>query len=103
MRALFSLLLVCLFTLPLTAQDSVDVTFRYIPAGNPTFVHLAGEFNNWANNSNGEINPGSRWTMDKLPDGSWEGAACWRADGTAVALGGGMARSGVRFWPERTR
>jgi gamma-glutamyltranspeptidase / glutathione hydrolase len=25
------------------------------------------------------------------------GAACWRADGSPVALGGGLARSGVRF------
>lgn len=33
-------------------------------------------------------------------DGSWQGAACWRADGTAIALGGGNAREGVRFWPE---
>jgi gamma-glutamyltranspeptidase/glutathione hydrolase len=30
-------------------------------------------------------------------DGSLTGAACWRADGTAVALGGGLARAGVRF------
>jgi gamma-glutamyltranspeptidase / glutathione hydrolase len=29
------------------------------------------------------------------------GAACWRADGTAIALGGGLARPGVRFWPDR--
>jgi gamma-glutamyltranspeptidase/glutathione hydrolase len=30
-------------------------------------------------------------------DGSMTGAACWRADGSAVALGGGLARPGVRF------
>jgi len=30
-------------------------------------------------------------------DGSMTGAACWRADGAALALGGGLARSGVRF------
>ena len=30
-------------------------------------------------------------------DGSMSGAACWRADGTATALGGGLARAGVRF------
>ena len=29
--------------------------------------------------------------------GSMTGAACWRADGSAVALGGGLARAGVRF------
>lgn len=31
------------------------------------------------------------------PDGMMEGAACWRADGTVLAIGGGMARAGVRF------
>jgi len=35
-------------------------------------------------------------------NGDWEGAACWRADGTAIALGGGMARPGVRFWPDQS-
>lgn len=34
------------------------------------------------------------------PDGVLEGAACWRADGTAVGVGGGLAREGVRFWPD---
>ncbi|MDB6454099.1 gamma-glutamyltransferase [Falsirhodobacter sp. 20TX0035] len=29
------------------------------------------------------------------------GAACWRADGTVMALGGGLAKPGVRFWPDR--
>jgi hypothetical protein len=32
-----------------------------------------------------------------------EGAACWRADGTPIALGGGLARPGVRFRPEAAR
>lgn len=31
------------------------------------------------------------------PDGMMTGAACWRADGTVNALGGGLARPGVRF------
>ena len=31
------------------------------------------------------------------PDGTMTGAACWRADGTVLALGGGLARPGVRF------
>lgn len=31
------------------------------------------------------------------PDGMMLGAACWRADGTPVAIGGGLARAGVRF------
>ncbi len=34
-------------------------------------------------------------------DGTMEGAACWRADGTVAALGGGRARPGIRFWPGR--
>ena len=36
-------------------------------------------------------------------DGTLEGAACWRADGTPIAIGGGLARAGVRFRPEATR
>jgi gamma-glutamyltranspeptidase / glutathione hydrolase len=34
------------------------------------------------------------------PDGSMEGAACWRADGTPIGVGGGLARRGVRFNPD---
>lgn len=34
------------------------------------------------------------------PDGSMLGAACWRADGTAIGIGGGPARASARFWPE---
>jgi gamma-glutamyltranspeptidase/glutathione hydrolase len=30
-------------------------------------------------------------------DGSLSGAACWRADGTPVAISGGLAQAGVRF------
>jgi gamma-glutamyltranspeptidase / glutathione hydrolase len=33
-------------------------------------------------------------------DGSLTGAACWRADGTPIAISGGLARPGVRFRPE---
>ena len=32
-----------------SAQDSVDVTFRYTPPGNPATVYLVGEFNGWNN------------------------------------------------------
>lgn len=31
------------------------------------------------------------------PDGMMTGAACWRADGTPIGIGGGLARAGVRF------
>ncbi len=34
------------------------------------------------------------------PDQSMTGAACWRADGTPIGLGGGLARSGTSFWPD---
>jgi gamma-glutamyltranspeptidase/glutathione hydrolase len=36
-------------------------------------------------------------------DGVLEGASCWRADGTPIGVGGGLARAGVRFRPEATR
>jgi len=36
-------------------------------------------------------------------DGSMTGAACWRADGHAVGIGGGLARPGVRFWPDKAK
>jgi len=36
-------------------------------------------------------------------DGTLIGAACWRADGTAIGIGGGYARKGVRFRPETAR
>jgi len=31
------------------------------------------------------------------PDGTMTGAACWRADGTPVAIAGGLARAGIDF------
>jgi gamma-glutamyltranspeptidase/glutathione hydrolase len=34
-------------------------------------------------------------------DGTLTGASCWRADGSPVGLGGGYARGGIRFWPDR--
>ena len=33
-------------------------------------------------------------------DGSLEGAACWRADGTPIGVSGGLARPGTRFRPD---
>ena len=38
--------------------------------------------------------------IEFMPDGQLQGAACWRADGTPLGLGGGLARVGVRFLPE---
>jgi gamma-glutamyltranspeptidase/glutathione hydrolase len=37
------------------------------------------------------------------PDGTLEGAACWRADGTPIGVSGGLARPGSRFRPDVTR
>ena len=37
------------------------------------------------------------------PDGTLTGAACWRADGTPIGVGGGLARAGIRFNPDPTR
>jgi gamma-glutamyltranspeptidase/glutathione hydrolase len=37
------------------------------------------------------------------PDGVLTGAACWRADGSPVGIGGGYAREGIRFWPDARR
>ena len=71
MRILISFALLFALAAAAAAQDSVDVTFRYFPTGSPGIVHLPGEFNNWANNTNGNINPGARWTMEKQSDGSW--------------------------------
>jgi gamma-glutamyltranspeptidase/glutathione hydrolase len=36
-------------------------------------------------------------------DGAMKGAACWRADGTPIGVGGGYARKGVRFRPDQAR
>ena len=36
-------------------------------------------------------------------DGEMTGAACWRADGVAMGVGGGLARAGTSFWPDPRR
>ncbi|MBN8940844.1 MAG: gamma-glutamyltransferase [Rhizobiales bacterium] len=36
-------------------------------------------------------------------DGVMTGAACWRADGVAMGVGGGAARAGTSFWPDPRR
>lgn len=36
-------------------------------------------------------------------DGTLEGAACWRADGTPIGVSGGLARPGIRFRSTVTR
>ncbi|HSR23532.1 MAG TPA: gamma-glutamyltransferase, partial [Candidatus Eisenbacteria bacterium] len=41
--------------------------------------------------------------MAFAPDGTLEGAACWRADGTPIGVSGGLARPGSRFRPDVAR
>ncbi|MFC3125457.1 gamma-glutamyltransferase [Pseudoroseomonas globiformis] len=36
-------------------------------------------------------------------DGRMTGAACWRADGVPMGMGGGLAREGTSFWPDPRR
>jgi glycosidase len=87
MRKAFLLLILLSPVLVASAQDSVDVTFRYRPAGNPSLVHLPGEFNNWANNSGGNINPDPRWTMTKDAEGMWSKTVRLRVGGGGVPGG----------------
>ncbi|NOX36028.1 MAG: T9SS type A sorting domain-containing protein [Calditrichaeota bacterium] len=72
LRHIFWNLMLGMVTLgSLLAADSVDVTFYYRPEGNPNIVYLAGEFNNWANNSNGRITD-PRFAMTYDPEtGFW--------------------------------
>ena len=50
-----------------TAQNSVDVTFRYTPSENAVRSFVPGSFNNWGNNSGGQISAtdGSLLTVDE--------------------------------------
>jgi len=36
-------------------------------------------------------------------DGELTGASCWRADGSPIGIGGGLAHAGVRYWPNQVR
>ncbi len=74
MRRLTPALLILFTASILAAQtsDSVNVTFTYKSAGNPSVVYLPGEFNSWANNSGGVIPSGSPTAMTKDPStGIW--------------------------------
>ncbi|MFZ1080843.1 MAG: alpha-amylase family glycosyl hydrolase [Candidatus Kryptoniota bacterium] len=62
---ILSTLVILFFAGSIHAQDSVDVTFYYKPTDKPAVVYLPGEFNNWANNSNGVIPSGSPTAMTK--------------------------------------
>lgn len=63
--------------------DSVDVTFYYKPDGNPSVVYLPGEFNNWANNNNGQITD-PQFAMSLNPStGVWSKTVRLRVGGPA--------------------
>jgi gamma-glutamyltranspeptidase/glutathione hydrolase len=46
---------------------------------------------------------GGMCAIEVAADGAVTGAACWRADGSPIGLGGGYARPGIRFWPNAQR
>ncbi len=62
-----------LFVRVCTAQDSVDVTFRYLATkSSPSVVFLPGEFNGWGHNNNGVIPPNDPSLMTRDPvTGVW--------------------------------
>ena len=43
---------------------------------------------------------GGMCAIDFRADGSMTGAACWRADGTPLGIGGGLARKGTHFFTD---
>ncbi|HBX67007.1 MAG TPA: hypothetical protein DEG32_12940, partial [Balneolaceae bacterium] len=55
-----------------TAQNTVDVTFRYYSGENAVRAYVPGEFNNWGNNTDGRIanSDGSLMTEDE-ENGFW--------------------------------
>jgi glycosidase len=73
----------------LAQTDSVDVTFFYKPAGNPSVVFLPGEFNHWGPNNNGVIaaNAPSRMNFDAA-NRQWVKTVRLRVGGPAS--GGGV-------------
>lgn len=46
---------------------------------------------------------GGMAAVELAENGAITGASCWRADGTPLGLGGGLARKGVSFWPDPVR
>ena len=46
---------------------------------------------------------GGMCAIEIADDGALTGAACWRADGSPIGVGGGYARTGIRFWPNARR
>jgi 1,4-alpha-glucan branching enzyme len=53
-----------------TLSTKIPVTFSYIDA-NATSVHLAGDFNNWADNMDGKVTGHSDWLLKSDGSGNW--------------------------------
>lgn len=71
-RSIVLAILISLAGMPVLAQDSLDVTFRYYPNDNALRAYAPGEFNNWGNNNGGTIpvNDPSLMTEDS-ENGFW--------------------------------
>jgi len=76
MKYLFTVFVFVIFSRLISAQtdDSVDVTFFYYPADNPTTVYLPGEFNGWT------LNSASIMTFDPVSE-SWSRSVRLRIGG----------------------
>lgn len=56
----------------IVAQESVNVTFRYSANDNALKAFVPGEFNNWGNNSGGQISPSDPSLMiEDVENGFW--------------------------------
>jgi hypothetical protein len=67
---------------------------RHLESASDGYVMVASHRGDWV--------AGGMGAIALEADGTLTGASCWRADGTPIGLGGGYARSGIRFWPDRT-
>ncbi len=78
-------LLILSFSTSIIAQEKVDVTFRYHPNEEAQRVFVPGEFNNWGNNSNGQISTTDPSLMvEDTENGFWYKTL-------SLTLGGGTA------------
>lgn len=77
-----------------TQGDAAEVEDGFAPAARETLAKMGHKV---------QVMPHVAGGMNAISfeaDGMMTGAACWRADGAAIGVGGGHARTGVRFWPD---
>ncbi|MGF1669286.1 MAG: hypothetical protein ACFCU6_02470, partial [Balneolaceae bacterium] len=53
------------------SQNTVDVTFRYVPGDNAVRSFVPGSFNNWGNNVNGQISATDGSLLTEDPEGGF--------------------------------